>query len=167
MLNRIALSGGTYEDWQEVNYGEQALRRAESPIYQGGMSSEIVFEELVSTAETTDKPLGTLAGRGNLTDKKGGRIEIECKEPCIIMGIMSITPRIDYSQGNKWYMTELDNMNDLHKPALDGIGYQDLLTCKAAGWVADNVAYGKTEAWIDYMTNFNIVTGKQIGRAHV
>ena len=48
------------EDWQEVNYGEQALRRAESPIYQGGMSSEIVFEELVSTAETTDKPLGTL-----------------------------------------------------------------------------------------------------------
>ena len=26
------------------------------------MSSEIVFEELVSTAETTDKPLGTLAG---------------------------------------------------------------------------------------------------------
>ena len=63
MLNRIALSGGTYEDWQEVNYGEQALRRAESPIYMGGMSSEIVFEELVSTAETTDKPLGTLAGR--------------------------------------------------------------------------------------------------------
>ena len=80
------------------------------------MSSEIVFEELVSTAETENKPLGTLAGRGNLTDRKGGRIEIECKEPCIIMGIMSITPRIDYSQGNKWYMTELDNMNDLHKP---------------------------------------------------
>ena len=89
------------------------------------MSSEIVFEELVSTAETTDKPLGTLAGRGNLTDRKGGRIEIECKEPCIIMGIMSITPRIDYSQGNKWYMTELDNMNDLHKPALDGIGLRN------------------------------------------
>ena len=44
------------------------------------------------------------------------------------MGIMSITPRIDYSQGNKWYMTELDNMNDLHKPALDGIGFQELIT---------------------------------------
>ena len=45
------------------------------------------------------------------------------------------------------YFTTLD---DLHKPALDGIGYQDLLTCKAAGWVADNVAYGKTVAWVDY-----------------
>ena len=79
MLNRIALSGGSFEDWMEVTYGEEALRRAESPSYMGGMSSEIVFEELVSTAETTDKPLGTLAGRGNLTDRKGGRIEIECK----------------------------------------------------------------------------------------
>ena len=86
MLNRIALSGGTYEDWQEVNYGEQALRRAESPIYQGGMSSEIVFEELVSTAETTDKPLGTLAGRGNLTDRKGGHIRIKVTEPCYKIG---------------------------------------------------------------------------------
>ena len=43
------------------------LRRAESPIYQGGMSSEIVFEELVSTAETTDKPLGLaiVTGKSN------------------------------------------------------------------------------------------------------
>ena len=167
MLNRIALSGGTYEDWQEVNYGEQALRRAESPIYQGGMSSEIVFEELVSTAETTDKPLGTLAGRGNLTDRKGGRIEIECKEPCIIMGIMSITPRIDYSQGNKWYMTELDNMNDLHKPALDGIGFQELMTEQMAWWdvkISDTgeltkFSAGKQPAWLNYMTSYNEVYG--------
>ena len=50
------------------------------------------------------------------------------------MGIMSITPRIDYSQGNKWYMTELDNMNDLHKPALDGIGFQELITEQMAWW---------------------------------
>ena len=50
------------------------------------------------------------------------------------MGIMSITPRIDYSQGNKWYMTELDNMNDLHKPALDGIEFQELMTEQMAWW---------------------------------
>ena len=39
MLNRIAVSGGTYEDWQEAVYGENAIRRAESPIYCGGMLS--------------------------------------------------------------------------------------------------------------------------------
>ena len=131
------------------------------------MSSEIVFEELVSTAETTDKPLGTLAGKGNLIDKKGGRIEIECKEPCIIMGIMSITPRIDYSQGNKWYMTELNNMNDLHKPALDGIGFQELMTEQMAWWdvkISDTgeltkFSAGKQPAWLNYMTSYNEVYG--------
>ena len=30
MLNRIAVSGGSYEDWQEAVFGEDALRRAES-----------------------------------------------------------------------------------------------------------------------------------------
>ena len=53
MLNQIAVSGGTYEDWQESVYGEEAMRRAETPIYCGGMSSEIVFEEVISTADTS------------------------------------------------------------------------------------------------------------------
>ena len=129
MLNRIAVSGGSYEDWQEAVFGEDALRRAESPIYMGGASAEIVFEEIVSTADSEtelagEQPLGTLAGKGTLSGYKGGSITIKVKEPSIIMGIASITPRIDYNQGNKWFLTELDNMNDLHKPALDGIGFQ-------------------------------------------
>ena len=47
----------------------------------------------------------------------------------------------------------------MHKPALDGIGYQDLLTYKVAGWASAKTAYGKTVAWIDYMTNFNKTFG--------
>ena len=83
------------------------------------------------------------------------------------MGIMSITPRIDYSQGNKWYMTELDNMNDLHKPALDGIGFQPLITEQMA-WFDTSIdedgelvkkSAGKQPAWINYMTNVNEVFG--------
>ena len=128
MLNRIALSGGSYEDWQEVTYGQNAIRRTESPVYMGGMSSEIVFEEVVSTAKVDEaNPLGSLAGKGRLSGQKGGKIEIKCTEPSIIMGIMSITPRLDYAQGNKWYMN-LKTIDDLHKPALDGIGFQELIT---------------------------------------
>ena len=48
------------------------------------------------------------------------------------MGIGSITPRIDYSQGNEFY-NELKTLDDIHKPALDGIGYQDSLTGKEHG----------------------------------
>ena len=50
------------------------------------------------------------------------------------MGIVSITPRVDYCQGNDWDMFQLKTMDDLHKPALDGIGYQDLLTYEMARW---------------------------------
>ena len=82
------------------------------------------------------------------------------------MCICSITPRIDYSQGNQWD-TELKTMDDLHKPALDGIGYQDSINSERAWWAgyynADpdkkETAAGKTVAWINYMTNVNRTFG--------
>ena len=82
------------------------------------------------------------------------------------MGIVSITPRIDYSQGNKWDVN-LKSMNDLHKPALDEIGFEDLITDQMAWFdtVCDynhNVTYGtagKQPAWINYMTNVNQCRG--------
>ena len=83
------------------------------------------------------------------------------------MGIASITPRIDYSQGNKWDV-HLKTMNDFHKPGLDEIGFQDLLSDQMAWWdsyysqtsntwVRKQV--GKQPAWINYMTNINKVRG--------
>ena len=46
--------------------------------------------------------LGSLAGRGYNGQKKGGKLKIKVNEPCYIMGIVSITPLVDYSQGNDW-----------------------------------------------------------------
>ena len=91
-----------------------------------------MFNEIVSTAQTSNgnqtQPLGTLASRGMLNNKhKGGNLRIKANEAGYIIGIVSITPRLDYSQGNDWY-TNLKTWNDLHKPALDQIGFQDLLT---------------------------------------
>ena len=128
MLNRIAISGGTYEDWLDVNWTHDRLKRASNPMYMGGLSKELVFQEVVSNSQTAEQPLGTLAGRGTLSSKhKGGKVTIKIDEPSYIMGIVSITPRIDYSQGIKWH-NNLKTMDDLHKPALDQIGYQDLIT---------------------------------------
>lgn len=168
MLNRIAVSGGSYNDWQEAIWGEKVRGIAETPIYMGGMSTEIVFNEVVSTADAVadnvhQQPLGTLAGKGTNMDSKGGTIIIKTKEPSFIMGIVSITPRIDYSQGNKWW-NRLFTMNDLHKPALDGIGFQELLTDEMAAFDTDIQegdpierphyrSAGKQPAWIHYMTS--------------
>lgn len=170
MLNRIAVSGGTYRDWLETVFtGGNYMERCETPMFEGGMSTEIVFQEVISNSASGEQPLGTLAGRGYDTGKqKGGHIKIKVTEPCFIMGIGSITPRIDYSQGNEFY-NELKTVDDIHKPALDGIGYQDSLNWQRAWW--DDIyqngninsrvqpSAGKTVAWINYMTNINKTFG--------
>lgn len=167
MLNRIAISGGSYDDWLNAVYTHERAKAIESPVYHGSLIKELAFEEVVSNAAAADEPLGTLAGRGRLTNKhKGGKIRIRVDEPSYIMGIVSLTPRLDYSQGNKWDMNLL-TMNDLHKPALDAIGYQDLITDQmlwsdtpypASGDIVFNSA-GKQPAWINYMTNVNRTYG--------
>lgn len=172
LLNRIAASGGTYQDWISAVWGDENKWTAETPIYMGGASSEIAFEEVVSTADSTaadgqSAPLGTLAGHGKEMNGKGGSVRVKVQEPCFIMGILSFTPRLDYSQGNKWY-TRLETMDDLHKPELDGIGFQELITDEMAAW--DTVigedgtptykSAGKQPAFIEYMTSQNEIHGQ-------
>jgi hypothetical protein len=159
MLNRIAISGGSYKDWIETVYTTDYYFRAETPIYEGGMSTTIDFEAVVSNsasmASGIEEPLGSLAGRGFNRGKNGGKIVIKCNEPCYIIGIASITPNVDYSQGNDWDMMQLKTMDDLHKPQMDGIGYQDLLSNQMHGRANTNDAIGKQPAWLNYMTDVN------------
>ena len=125
------------------------------------MSCEIEFGEVVSTSATeieNNEPLGTLVGKGYASNKKGGTVTIKVNEPCYIIGLASITPRVDYSQGEDWD-NELDNLDDLHKPQLDGIGYQDLMSKWMHAGANKNSSIGKTIAWINYMTNFNKTFG--------
>ena len=64
----------------------------------------------------------------------------------------------------------LQTIDDLHKPALDGIGYQDLIQEQMVGETSvyegspninkmKHLAANKTVAWIDYMTNYNRTYG--------
>jgi len=172
MLNRIAISGGSYDDWLDAVYTHERSKSVESPVYHGSLIKELSFEEVISNSDVVDaagdqQPLGTLAGRGILTKKhKGGKMKVKVHEPCIIMGIVSLTPRIDYSQGNKWD-TGLKTLDDLHKPALDEIGFEDRYT-DAMAWFDTGVesdgtvnynSVGKQPAWINYMTNVNQCRG--------
>ena len=168
MLNRVAITDGTYQAWREATYGIRSATLPESPIFCGGMQSEIAFDEIVSNAATDEEPLGTLAGRGIATMYKSGRgLKIKCTEPSMIMALGSITPRIDYSQGNKWW-TRLENMDDFHKPTLDAIGFQELITEEAAAWnteLEENYtpkyqSLGKQPSWIEYTTDVNETYGE-------
>lgn len=168
MLNRVAITDGTYQAWREATYGIRSATLPESPIFCGGMQSEIAFDEIVSNSATDEEPLGTLAGRGVATMYKSGRgLKIKCTEPSMIMALGSITPRIDYSQGNKWW-TRLHNMDDFHKPTLDAIGFQELITDELAAWNTEATgqeetkyqSLGKQPSWIEYTTDVNETYGE-------
>lgn len=167
MLNRVAITDGTYQAWREATYGIRSTTLPESPIFCGGMQSEIAFDEIVSNSATDEEPLGTLAGRGVATMYKSGRgLKIKCTEPSMIIALGSITPRIDYSQGNKWW-TRLQNMDDFHKPTLDAIGFQELIAEEAAAWSTETTenythtyqSLGKQPSWIEYTTDVNETYG--------
>lgn len=168
MLNRVAITDGSYQAWREATYGIRSTTLPESPIFCGGMQSEIAFDEIVSNSATDEEPLGTLAGRGIATMYKSGRgLKIKCTEPSMVMALGSITPRIDYSQGNKWW-TRLQNMDDFHKPTLDAIGFQELIAEEAAAWSTETTenykhtyqSLGKQPSWIEYTTDVNETYGE-------
>ena len=131
------------------------------------MSSEIQFQEVVSNSATEKEPLGTLAGRGINVGQKGGDITVKATEPSYLIGICSITPRVDYSQGNDFDIM-LDNLDQIHKPQLDQIGFQELITEQMAWWNTHwdmtsskwvTRSAGKQPAWLNYMTNVNKTYG--------
>lgn len=175
MLNRIAVSGGTYKDWLETVYtAGKYLERPETPVFIGGMTQYIEFDEVISKSATEtaygSQPLGDIAaiGRGG-KPTNSGHIHYQCEEPGYIMGLAAITPMVDYSQGNDFDLN-LQTIDDLHKPALDGIGYQDLIQEQMVGETSiynggstitnmKHVSANKTLAWIDYMTNYNRTYG--------
>ena len=161
MLNRIAVSDGSYNAWIQTVYTSGGLNHVETPIYLGGSSLEIEFQEVVNNSGTEDQPLGSLAGRGVATNHKGGNIIFKADEPGYIFCITSLTPRVDYFQGNEWdnYLLTLD---DLHKPQLDGIGFQDRLYRSINAntpYAMSGKSIGKQPAWIEYMTNVNKTYG--------
>ena len=161
MLNRIAVSDGSYNAWIQTVYTSGGLNHVETPIYLGGSSSEIDFQEVINNSGTEDQPLGTLAGRGVATNHKGGNVIFKADEPGYIFCITSLTPRVDYFQGNDWDIY-LNTMDDLHKPQLDGIGFQDRLYrhINASAPITNlEKTIGKQPAWIEYMTNVNKTFG--------
>lgn len=172
IYNRVAASGGSYDDWMDAIWATERYTRAETPIYHGGLSKELIFQEVVSNAQVPagdgqgGQPLGTLAGRGKLNTKhKGGKARIRVQEPSYLWGIISLTPRIDYSQGNRWDVN-LRTMDDLHQPGLDQIGFQESINEYRAWWTTHKIgaawvqtSAGKQPAWIDYMTDYNRTYG--------
>lgn len=166
---RIGVTDGTLDEWREMTYAQTNKSKSLKPVYEGGLSKEIVFDMVVSTASTDDDPLGSIASRGQFGSKhKGGYVQIEADEEKLVMVVAKITPRLVYNQGNDWTVNIL-NLDMLHKPVLDKIGYQNLLSDQSAVFetlvdvsnptVLVTKSIGKQPAWQWYRTNYDDALG--------
>ena len=74
MLNRIAVSGGTYRDWLETVYtAGKYLDRPETPVFIGGMTQYIEFDEVISKSATETASKGMKHVRFDTDWNKHGR----------------------------------------------------------------------------------------------
>lgn len=170
LLNRIVVAGNTYDDYLDAAYTSKRYSRPEIPVYHGGLIKELVFQEVVSNAEATGEggtqPLGSYAGRGVLSGKdKGGSVSFKANDIGYMMGLVHVTPRIDYGQGNRWD-THLETVADFHVAGMDEIGFQELVTEQMAYWTTNRISgnwvtqsAGKQPAWANYRTNVNRIFG--------
>lgn len=166
LLGRAWLSGGRYSEYLRTQFGQEGVPDCDIPQYCGSTSVEVTFDEVVSTAETSETnngPLGSLGGRGRA--RMFGRTRVfKPREYGIMMSIASIVPRADYSDqfSRDWLVR---NLTDLYVPALDAIGMQDLMDgelnfantpVSISGQSSPFLSgLAKHPAWMEYMTDVN------------
>lgn len=169
MLQKTLISGGRYSDWQLVQYGTSLKHHIEAPTFVSSHSTELTFEDVVQTTghQNDESPLGSLGSRGlNFMGNRTSRYY--ATEHGYLMTIMSIIPRVDYYQGVKYYMRHR-TLADVHVPAMDGIGFQDLLgddfyaattnVEQTALYPESYIAFAKQPAWVEYMSAVNELHG--------
>lgn len=121
-LERLALGGNRPSEFYLSMYGVQIDDlRIGQPLYLGGGKTDILITEVRQTAyydtlEGNPSALGSLAGDGKVFPNIGLNHPYVCDEPGVVMGICSIRPEINYSQGlprDKQLFSHFDYPNPL------------------------------------------------------
>lgn len=95
---RNAKSDGDYNSLIQAHYGWNPKSQDRSPTYLGGSIQRIEFQDVVSTAETTNQPLGSVTSRA----LSGGRNKIPhfvAPDFGYVMILASLVPDTFYTQG--------------------------------------------------------------------
>lgn len=170
MLMNIGTTGGDLDAWQDAVYDHKRPQLPHQPIYVGGLKKALTFNEVISNSATetdgSNQPLGTLAGIGRVGHKKGGKFIVRADEHGYLTAYVRIVPRPSYYQGNDWD-NNLKNIDQIHKPDLDQIAFEDVITDEMAFFDTQiddtgTITYksaGKRPAWTNYITEVNQVYG--------
>lgn len=126
-LLEVTRRAGKHYDAQQLAHFGVKLNRGISGecTFIGGSDSEIIIGDVISTAETAQQPLGTIAGKG-YNNSSSRRISYEA--PChgVLMAIYSAEPVRDYSDRSYDYLNTLMDRSSWPSPEFDNLGMQPL-----------------------------------------
>ena len=177
-VDKLGFSDSRFGSWLKAHFGTKLNDRMQIPQFLGSMSSTLVFQDIISNAQTGDsdvvtsnEALGSRAGLGSgYMKNQGSFIEFKAVEPGYIIVLFSIVPNVSYTQGiRKMYLKS--RFSDIYTPEFDAVGYQDLhkVEMSAIGYHFSgnpnlqgplyfgnyNTVVGKHPSWMEYMTSID------------
>jgi len=130
-LERNALAGSRYNESIMAHFGKRTsdgrMQRAE---YLGGGKVVVKISEVVTTAFSEDAdtnviPPASMTGHGMVIDN-ASKVNYNCEEHGIIMGIMSVMPTSAYQQGIPRMFVQRNTYLDYPWPTFAHLGEQEV-----------------------------------------
>lgn len=169
---KLALGDGTFDDFYAAVNGIRADTKATVPQYVGGFSRNLDFQQIRSTAETSEANLGSYAGY--MSQASGGHlVNFFTREPGYLITIMTIYPELTYGGGIDSALLKT-RVEDFYSPDFANIGYQPRLLREIQAFNSilyssgslvgkpiyqnfdvTGVAVGYQPAWTEYTTAVN------------
>lgn len=120
------IQAGDYNQFIYAHFKHNPKIDTHEPIYIGGSSDTIYFNDVVQTSETSgNSPLGNMAGNG-ATQGRANIGKFTCNDFGYIMGVMIIQPETVYSQGIDKIWTR-KQQEDFYFPEDEGLGLEEIL----------------------------------------
>lgn len=152
--------GNRYEEFIQREFGISPRdSRIQRPEYLGGGRGLLNVSEVLQTAESTDTGVGTMRGHGigAITQR---RIKFRSPEHGIIIGLLSIRPKIVYTQGIDREFLKRSRL-DFFTPELANIGMQEVLTQEIfANSQNKGEIFGYSDRYQEYRYHKPLVTGE-------
>lgn len=152
--------GNRYEEFIQRQFGISPRdSRIQRPEYLGGGRGLLNISEVLQTAESTDTGVGTMRGHGvgAITQR---RIKFRSPEHGIIIGLLSIRPKIVYTQGIDREFLKRSRL-DFFTPELANIGMQEVLTQEIyANSSNQDSVFGYSDRYQEYRYHKPLVTGE-------
>ena len=184
IATRSLLWGTDWKDFNKVHYGVELLIPYGKPQFLGAISSDVVFNDVISQAQTGDNSSNSndVSANTNLASRAGLAfgalqnakdkhfIEFNTKDEGYVMVLISLVPEVDYYQGiDPMYFKT--NLQHSWMQELNSVGMQDFMRAWASvvpnsdslgntrPWSQFNIAVWQVPIWFEYMAKYNQLHG--------